>query len=258
MFYLQVVVPLLCLVGILHVAGAAAVSITSEHEGDSWISLTATDLSGREVVFGKMLAAIWGARRIGLLAAFLVALGVASDSVDWLGAVASALSALVFAWFTAALGVWVSLHLKSSWRAQFLTVSGLLLINLLGQTALNLLRYPAPLVFPGFMPAQLGRVLFRPGFQESFAASRPWPGSFRSFIEDIDSGEFWTAVLAVLSLVIYSGLAAGLSWHALCLFEKAAGRPQRPKHPVPRSDQDEPGLEPSEALPAISGAGVSV
>jgi ABC-type transport system involved in multi-copper enzyme maturation permease subunit len=256
MFYLQLVVPLLCVVGILQVAGAAAVSITSEHEGDSWISLTATDLSGREVVFGKMLAAIWGARRIGLLAAFLVVLGVASDSVDWLGAVASALSAVVFAWFATALGVWVSLHLKSSWRAQFLTVSGLLLINLLGQTTLNLLRYPAPLVFPGFMPAQVGRVLFRPGFLQVFSDARAWRSLLS--INAIDNGEFWTTVLAVVSLVIYSGLATGLCWHALRLFEKAAGRPQRPKHPVPRPDHDEPGIEPSEALPAISGAGVSV
>ena len=56
--FLHFVVPLLYLVGILAVAGAAAAAITSEHEEDTWVSLTTTDLTGREIVFAKLLGAL--------------------------------------------------------------------------------------------------------------------------------------------------------------------------------------------------------
>ena len=56
------VVPLLYLVGIVTVAGAAAAAITSEHEEDTWVSLTATDLTGREIVLAKLLGPL---RRAG-------------------------------------------------------------------------------------------------------------------------------------------------------------------------------------------------
>jgi hypothetical protein len=40
------------------VAGAAAASITSEHEEDTWVSLTTTDLTGQEIIFSKIFGAI--------------------------------------------------------------------------------------------------------------------------------------------------------------------------------------------------------
>ena len=43
--FIRIVVPLLYLVGILAVAGAAAAAVTSEHEEDTWVSLTSTDLT---------------------------------------------------------------------------------------------------------------------------------------------------------------------------------------------------------------------
>ena len=49
---------------VLAVASAAAVSVTSEREDDTWTSLTATLLSGAEVVRAKVLGAIWAARRL--------------------------------------------------------------------------------------------------------------------------------------------------------------------------------------------------
>ena len=58
MSFLHGVVPLLYVLGILGVAGSAAASITSEHEEDTWVSLTATDLTGREIVFAKLLGAL--------------------------------------------------------------------------------------------------------------------------------------------------------------------------------------------------------
>ena len=81
-FFLRLVVPLLYLLGILGVAGSAAASITSEHEEDTWVSLTATDLTDREIVFGKLLGAL---KRGGMLAAVIVLLsiiGVMANSIS--------------------------------------------------------------------------------------------------------------------------------------------------------------------------------
>ena len=65
--YVHLVVPLLYLVGILAVAGGAAAAITSEHEEDTWVSLTATDLTGREIVFAKLSGALRRGRRFAEL-----------------------------------------------------------------------------------------------------------------------------------------------------------------------------------------------
>ena len=58
MWFLRGVIPLIYIVGILGVTGAAAAAFTSEHEEDTWLSLTATDLTGREIVFAKMVGAM--------------------------------------------------------------------------------------------------------------------------------------------------------------------------------------------------------
>ncbi|MGC8641259.1 MAG: ABC transporter permease, partial [Isosphaeraceae bacterium] len=46
----------------LLLAAAAATGVTSEREKDTWVSLTATPLSGPEILQGKMLGAVWRVR----------------------------------------------------------------------------------------------------------------------------------------------------------------------------------------------------
>ena len=50
--------PLIYLVAVVRVAGAAASAITSEHEEDTWVSLTTTDLTGREIILAKLAGAL--------------------------------------------------------------------------------------------------------------------------------------------------------------------------------------------------------
>ena len=124
-------IPLVYVAGILSVAGAAAASITSEHEDDTWTSLTATDLSGREIVLAKLLGALGGpGRSCGHL---LMALGRSGLRGVHHVSLLPLSRLAVYGWFAAALGVWISLQLRSTWRAQFLTTSGLLLVNLRGR-----------------------------------------------------------------------------------------------------------------------------
>ena len=81
MWFLHGIVPLVYVVGILGVAGAAAASITSEHEEDTWVSLTATDLTAREIVFAKMFGAMKRGLMFGGVIVFLATLGALVGSI---------------------------------------------------------------------------------------------------------------------------------------------------------------------------------
>ena len=43
---------------IVAIAAFAAAAVTSEHEEDTWVSLTSTDLNAREIIFAKLRGAL--------------------------------------------------------------------------------------------------------------------------------------------------------------------------------------------------------
>jgi ABC-type transport system involved in multi-copper enzyme maturation permease subunit len=231
--FLRFVSPLLYILGSLAVAGAAAASITSEHEEDTWVSLTGTDLTGREILFAKMR----GALKRGLpFAEALIALAIAgtvANSIHVLSLPALFLSLAIYGWFAAALGVWISLCLRSTWRAQFLTISTLVLINVGGQGTLNTIsRFGyAPQVWPGFTPYEISKVLFEPRIIDQLSLAS-WPSLLG--IRAVDDGLGWLTVFSALSLIGYASLAAILTWHALRRFEVVAGRARRSRVTQPR------------------------
>jgi hypothetical protein len=220
-WFIRVVVPLLYVAGILSVAGAAAASITSEHEDDTWTSLTATDLTPREIILAKLLGAVWRPRGIAGLILLLTSVGCFVGSVHPLSLPILALSLLIYGWFAAALGIWISLQLRSTWRAQFLTVAGLLLLNLSGQAILSNVQRWAPLVWPGFTPYEISKTLLSVNFQQEWAANRrPW-----SLVAwSVDESLIWFILLGVLSLVVYLVGAVTLTIFSLIRFEAVAGR----------------------------------
>jgi ABC-type transport system involved in multi-copper enzyme maturation permease subunit len=225
-FYLRVVVPLLYVLGILGIAGNAAASITSEHEEDTWVSLTATDLTGREIIFAKLLGAMKRGCAFGELIILLSIVGVIANSVELVSLPCLVVALGVYAWFAAALGIWISLHLRSTWRAQFLTMASLLLINVSGQGLLNsfaLFRY-APQLWPGFTPAEIGKLLLDARYIHDLR-SRPWPLSWS--VWSIDDSPVWHVITGIISVTSYAGLAAFLTMHTLRRFEFIAGRAKR-------------------------------
>ncbi|MEO6811663.1 MAG: ABC transporter permease subunit, partial [Isosphaeraceae bacterium] len=58
-----------------------AASLTSEREQDTWISLLATPLDGREILRGKIFGALWATRGFPALLGLLCLIGLASGSV---------------------------------------------------------------------------------------------------------------------------------------------------------------------------------
>jgi ABC-type transport system involved in multi-copper enzyme maturation permease subunit len=227
--FLVAVVPFVYIVGILTVAGAASSAITTEHEEDTWASLTATDLSGKEIILAKQLGSLRRGRKFAAVIFLIITTGAAVGSLHALVIPAFIVALGVFGWFAVALGVWMSVHLRASWRAQFLTIGFLFLINVSGQLVLNTLadfRF-APQVWVGFTPVVIAELLFDPLFPQRLAAAQ-WPKSFQ--VSGMDGTLWWQAFFDVLSVATYGALALALTWHAIRYFPVAAGRARRQDH----------------------------
>ncbi len=135
---------------------------------------------------------------------------------------------VAYGWFAAALGLSISMQLRSTWRAQFLTIALLLLVNVLGQGVVNLfahMGYGAQ-VWPGFTPYEVSKLVMSPDFFQRLATDR-WPRFWRP--GDIDSEPAWLAFFSVTSPFVYATLAALLTRDAIRRFEVAAGRARRVK-----------------------------
>jgi hypothetical protein len=224
--FLGWVVPLPYLLGVLAVAGAAAASITAEHEGDTWASLTSTDLTGREIVTAKLLGALRRGIKFAGVILLMAAIGAVAGALHPLSFPALAIALLTYGFFAAAFGTWISLQVRSTWRAQFLTVTGLLLINVAGQGLINAFCHlgVSPQAWPGFTPYEISKLVLPPYFSLELAAvswPRLWP------IPSIDDGTAWLTIFSVVSVLGYVALAVLLYWHSLRRFEVLAGRARR-------------------------------
>jgi ABC-type transport system involved in multi-copper enzyme maturation permease subunit len=225
-------IPWIYLAAILGIAGTAAAAITSEHEEDTWVSLTSTDLTAREIVFAKIWGALGRGRRLAEVIILLTAVGAAAGSLDVLSVPFLIVALAIYGWFTAALGVWVSLHLRSTWRAQFFTIACLILCNVVGQGVVNLTsRYGyGPQVWPGFTPYEICKLVLGPQFLQRLTAAS-WMPFWR--VWSIDDGLPWLTIFSVASALGYATLATLLTWLALRRFEVVAGRARRPREPQP-------------------------
>jgi hypothetical protein len=144
-------------------------------------------------------------------------------------------SLAVYGWFAVALGTWISLQLKSTWRAQFLTVACLLLINISGQAILSNVQRWSPLLWPGFTPYEVSKTILAPNFRREWSAdSRPSSLIFSS----VEDTPFWQISFSVLSLVGYGAGALGLTLVSLRVFEAVAGRPRISKKSHPAQVMD--------------------
>jgi hypothetical protein len=77
--------------------------------------------------------------KFGGVIVFLTTLGALAGSVSSMSIPLLILAMCIYAWAAAALGVSISIELCSTWRAQFLTMASMLLINIFGQGLLNML-----------------------------------------------------------------------------------------------------------------------
>jgi ABC-type transport system involved in multi-copper enzyme maturation permease subunit len=102
---------------LLSVAGASASSVAVEREEDTWISLTATPLTGWEILRGKILGAVWGQRGFAAIPLGLWTIGLLTGSVHPLGFLGAVVALGVATWLVAAVGIRASLKATTTSKA---------------------------------------------------------------------------------------------------------------------------------------------
>ncbi len=111
----------LAFLAILPISAAAASSITSEREQDTWTSLATTLLTPFEIIRGKQFGAIWSARWLGIGLVSLLGAGLLLGAFHPIGLLIALAILISSAWFIAAIGVLCSTFAPNSTRAIFLT-----------------------------------------------------------------------------------------------------------------------------------------
>lgn len=176
---------------LLAVAGATASSVTVEKEEDTWISLMSTPLTGREIVRGKILGAVWSLRGFGGLLSLLWLMGFVLGGIHPLGLLAGAVVVALLTWFVASLGIYASLKSRSTSRAMTSVIVCLVVLNggylvplyaiLLTAGQVDQWRH----VTLGCTPYLAAQSLFSyQNMREVAAAPRPfmWPAAYAAFI----------------------------------------------------------------------------
>ena len=111
----------LAVLAILPIGAAAASSITSERESDTWTSLATTLLTPVEVIRGKQFGAIWCARWLGIGLLAILGAGLVLGAIHPIGLLAGLAILVTSVWLTSAIGVLVSTLAGNSTRALLLT-----------------------------------------------------------------------------------------------------------------------------------------
>jgi hypothetical protein len=119
----------LAVLGMLGIAASAAVSLTGEHEQDTWTSLATTLLTPAEIIRAKQFGALWSARRVGLALLAIWAVGLLLGAIHPVGVLACVLYIAVIAWLVAATGVLASSFARNSTRALITTFILLLILS---------------------------------------------------------------------------------------------------------------------------------
>jgi ABC-type transport system involved in multi-copper enzyme maturation permease subunit len=107
---------------LLWLSSQTAAGISSEREQDTWISLLATPLDRSEILRGKMLGPLRATAHCGVTLGALWLIGCAAGAVHPLGLLNGIVMVLIVVWFATALGTFVSLKSKITWKSRMWTL----------------------------------------------------------------------------------------------------------------------------------------
>ncbi|WP_165228884.1 ABC transporter permease [Aquisphaera insulae] len=221
---------------------SAATGITSERERDTWISLAATPLEGREIIHAKILGTYWRSRFLlsGMLFTWLC--GLVCGAVHPLGFVLAALLTGSLLVFPATLGTYFSLRCKTSAGAIAATVGVAVFLNL------GYLLCCVPTLHGG-----PGTASVLAGVSPLFVAFSPF--SYQELDELLHGARLvdpGIAVGSILCVIFYGLCSAGLYGISREEFETLVDRPRRQfRHPL--ESPDPAGIEFLDDLPSSDG-----
>ena len=193
------------------VACAGAVSVTEEKESDTWVSLTATLLTGREIVLGKIFGALWSSQLIGLALLAMIGAGVFAGALHPLSALLAVLGLVVYGTFAANLGIAISLRAKNSPRALLWTISILAIINM---------GFFVSFASMGYRGSQEIPLIWSTVAPYIIRSSLMLPSEFGLTVSP-DSGLLW------ISYALYGVASLGLAYRSIQRFDLAVDRPRR-------------------------------
>jgi hypothetical protein len=196
--------------------------MTSEREEDTWISLIATPLSGREIVRAKMFGPVWALRALAYLLFGLWAIGLAVGAIHPFGVMACLTELIVFTWFLTALGTAFSLKSKNSTRALALTMFTLVFLNGGYLFCCIPLRPNTAAIIGGSTPAVFAVSLL----------------SEENLSELGRTEQSAIMVGCILGLFFYGALALGLTGWAYESFDAEADRPDRFRRDLTTGQQE--------------------
>ncbi len=201
----------------LAIASGAATGLCSEREEDQWLSLTATPLSGNEILRAKMIGPVWAIKPLAYLMILLWGLGLIVGSVHPLAVLACAVELVVFTWFLTALGTLFSLRAKNSTRALASTMALLIFLNGGYLFCCIPFRSNSSLIGAGSTPFVFAVSLFSSEDLLQMAQTRRYnynrPGE--------------TIAACVLCVLFYGFAAAGLTTALFSMFDAVVDRPDR-------------------------------
>jgi ABC-type transport system involved in multi-copper enzyme maturation permease subunit len=199
----------------LGIASGAATGICSEREEDQWLSLTATPLSGREIIRAKMIGPVWGLWPLAILLFTIWTLGLLVGSIHPLGVLACLVELVIFTWFLTALGTLLSLKSKNSTRALASTMAILIFINGAYMFCCIPLQPNGPIIAGGCTPFVFAVSLFSNQDLYNIGLNRPYD----------QTGQVIAA--CVICVLFYGIAAAGLTTAVFSIFDSVVDRPDR-------------------------------
>jgi ABC-type transport system involved in multi-copper enzyme maturation permease subunit len=225
---LRIVTSLIEFFVILATAGIAATGLTEERARETWDSLLATPLTGREIIHAKMIGAAWKVRWAVLLLLALWAVGVLAGSIHPLGFGAAVLLLGASIGFATALGTYASSVSRDSAQASNRALIPVLLLSLSFLVCYLTPRTSSVILGSASAPFVnwLALVSYA-DVREVIAAQGLQP--FRVIRQvGVLTGERPAAVLTAFLLTTVASLAAGVrfSRSAIASFERATGRPR--------------------------------
>ncbi len=224
---------------LLVAAGVAAGTVTLERARETWDSLVATPLSGRDILRAKMMGTAWKARWGAVLLIALWSVGLCSGAVHPAGFGVAVVLLGVSTWFMIGLGTYMSLLSRDSRQASSRTLIPALLLS--ASFLACCLSSPYATVFLGAFstPFVNWLCLVSPGEIREVMSGEE---TFRQLVKiGLYTYESPSRVLGTCLLAI-AGFAAAAFWFSRAAFNRFDRIVGRPEH-----TRDEPvqGLTPS-------------
>lgn len=225
------------IMAILMIGGAVSQSLIAEKEQDTWLGLIATPLSGKEILRGKMLGAIWKFREILIATLVLLLIGLTSGALHPLGILAATVNLTMSCWLLAALGARATLWVQDRSAALNRTIlpgfglsfSAIILL-FLPTTVSHLslgIACPPFLTWLSLVSYEEATEMIRSGRYPAVAVLGL----------DAPPAAWWAVVTILMGITLQGIVAAVLTRSAFRAFDAAAGRPIRKASIPPEKEE---------------------